>query len=461
MVRPPMTLSGIITLNIGGGLLVLVLFLGIAVAQGVSRLLDQAFQDKAEALARQLATVTLDAILIYDYGTLERYVRDLQSQPGVLYLRVARADGEVLGEAGRDLDLFQAADHIRVEWPVDLGANRLGAITVAYNTAAVRETVRQISLLGAGGLALVIVLLYFWLRRTLDRRLIQPVQSIAAHIADSGTHSVIEVNDLPEELGRVAQTFSRLCAEIDHNARQREEAERLVRNTLERFCHEQRLVSIGQMAAGLAHGLNTPLGNIIGYTQQAMQATTDRILQQRLGVIEEQARVCAGIVRNLLGAVRAPEAHPRSLSLPQKLNAVVDLIAPVLRDRGVTCIQVEGKVAGPIWADPSCVEQVLFNVLSNAADAGARCLRLRLQESQTQATLRVEDDGAGVPDTVRERMFEPFVTSKPPGEGTGLGLHICKTLLNSVGGDIELVHSQPGDTVFLITWRRVPEGQVG
>ncbi|MBK8638269.1 MAG: hypothetical protein IPN92_08230 [Chromatiaceae bacterium] len=447
--KQPTTLSAMLTLYIGGGLLALGLLLGLIALQGGGRLLEQAFQDKAEALARQLATISLDALLIYDYGTLERYLHDLQAQPGVRYLSVRRADGETLGEAGI---APQGAAGV-VVWPIQLGANHLGEVTVAYDVSPVREAVRRIALLGALSLMGAVGLLYFWLRRVLELRLVRPVQALADQVGASPDNPALPWARMPEELRRVAQALVGMCAQVEESGRQRELAERQARAATERMCRDQRLASVGQMAAGLAHGLNTPLGNIIGYAQQARRGATDPRLVERLGVIEEQGGVCASIVRNLLDSARPPEARPHPLLLSDKLDASVLLMRPVLRDQGVGLIEVSGRAASPIWADPTCVEQVLFNIMTNAADAGAHTLRLQVEEDARQVRLTLRDDGGGMSEAIRARLFQPFVTGKPPGKGTGLGLHICKTLLNSVGADIELLETGPQGTAFRVTWQ--------
>jgi len=119
----------------------------------------------------------------------------------------------------------------------------------------------------------------------------------------------------------------------------------------------------------------------------------------------------------------------------------------------VTHVTRRGEAASRIWADPSCIEQVLFNLLSNAAEADATRLALSIQQESDRIHLDVEDNGGGVPAEVQPRLFEPFVTSKGRGKGSGLGLHICKTLLRSTGGDIVLARPGPGGTRFRITWR--------
>ncbi len=451
---PAPTLSRTLSLSIGGGLLALSLLLGLGVTQGVTRLLDQAFQDKAEALARQLATISLDALLISDYGTLERYLSDLQAQPGVRYLQVRRSDGEILGEVGEATLPRERGDQVQVQWPISIGAKPLGDVTVSYDRAPVQAAIRTISLQWAGGLLVLMTALYFWLNRTLEHRLIRPIQRIARQMTGARGRPIDPAEPLPRELARIAEIFARLCTEIEEQGRRNESAERLARHATERLCREQRLASIGQMAAGLAHGLNTPLGNIIGYAQQAFADTGEEQRLQRLRVIEDQARVCAGIVRDLLDAVHPPEANPRPVDLVERVDAVIRLMEPILRDRGVVQVSRRGEAGAPAWADPSCIEQVLFNLLSNAVDAGATQLKLRIHDAGDRIHLDVEDNGTGIPAEICPRLFDAFVTSKARGKGSGLGLHICKTLLLSTGGDIVLSRPGPGGTAFRITWRK-------
>lgn len=453
MVKPARSLSAMITLHLGGGLLLLGIALGLALTWGIGVWLDRAVRAQTQTLATQLATASLDAVLIADYGTLERYLSDLASQPGIQSLRIQRADGEILGEAGVPPDAQTATGLVWAQAQVQFGANRIAEVRIGYDASAMRRTLRGIGLLWTAGLLVAASALYLGLRRTLERRLVQPVEQLAKRLCDFAETGAITRDDLPRELERVVGIFEELCRRLDESGRQRVQAERLARGATERLCREQRLASVGQMAAGLAHSLNTPLGNIIGYAQQARRATQDPALDARLDVIEEQARICAALVRHLLDSVRPPEAHPRALDLLPRVEATVALMEPVLRDRGTERIGLQGRIAAQVWADPSCVEQVLFNLLTNASEAGARHIDIRLTEDAGCACLTLADDGEGIPEAIRARLFEPFVSGKPPGKGTGLGLHLCQTLLRSVGGDLSLDHTGPTGTGFRVTWR--------
>lgn len=457
MVRRPLTLSALISLDIGGGLLILGLVLGIVLQQGIREMLDDALHDKAAALARQLATVSLDAALIYDYGTLERYVRDLVAQPGVRYLRVRREDGEVLGEAGTEPLASEDGSVVTVLEPLWLGHNRFGDITVAYDRSRVARAMVRISLAGLLGIAVLTVLLYFIQRRILERRLVRPLQAIALQASPLRHTRPPPQKTLPRELAQISQMLARMCDEVVEHSNRREQARRVAREASERLCKDQRLVVVGQLAAGLAHSLNTPLGNILGYTQQALRGDLDEATRSRLGVIEQQARVCSEIVRKLLASARPPEVASRPIDLAQQVHGIVRLMRPVLQDQGIRRMEVDGEAPCPALADPAGIDQVLYNLLSNAAEARATEIRIRAQTHDGQATLEVQDNGEGVPEDLQTRLFEPFASGKPPGKGTGLGLYLCRTLLSAMGGEIRLLESHPGATAFRITLKVPPK----
>ncbi len=438
------TLSRLVGLYAGGTLFLLTLIFAITLHQSLHRFLEETLQDKAQALADQLAVLSLDAVVMRDYGVLERNALELTRAHDVDYVRIRRSNGEILGEAGR-------GEHGRVtaSSPIELLGNPLGDVTVVVNTDAVNRVVRQIILVALGSIGLITLILFFIARRILRQRVVEPLRQLALQI--SPLHAPIRLDDrpdLPEEVAQIGETFGQLREEIDQHIARLEQANQFTRAATERLCREQRLATIGQLAAGLAHSLNTPLGNIVGYAQLSRRQLDDPEQHKRMTVIEKQATVCAGIVRNLLTVAHQPDPVGQAVDLAELSEAIAQLVRPLLRDRGVAEITIAGANPCPAWADPATFEQVLFNLFSNAAQAGAHRLRLALTAGTDEATLHFEDDGPGIPETLHESLFEPFVTTKPAGEGTGLGLYICRSLLESMRGSISLLASRPGHTQF-------------
>jgi signal transduction histidine kinase len=226
---------------------------------------------------------------------------------------------------------------------------------------------------------------------------------------------------------------------------------------MRRLCSEQRLASIGQMAAELAHEMNTPLSNILGYAQMAQARAQDADMQHRLEVIVEHARRLSRIVADMMAAVRPPLPKGGRVVMRDLLTSIARLTAPLLSNRGIALkVEADGGEA-VVWADVSMTEQILFNLISNAFHASATHILLQLVPGEDNHCLLVEDDGSGIPDPVRERLFEPFVTGRRAGEGTGLGLAISQRLAREMGGELSLLSSAPGCTRFQLCLPQKPE----
>lgn len=449
--RRPRTLSHLLTAYAGGGLFLLAAVFGIVLQLSVSRFLHDALRDKAEALARQLAAVARDATILRDYGSLERYVGDIVRERDVLWVRVRRDDGDILGEARADRP--ESPHHRqRVSAPIRLLDTTLGDVSIEYDTGRVGQLIVVLTIIGLVGLFVLTLVLFLVVRRLLDHGLIAPIRRLAQQVSPLNPTGLLASNaDDPEEIRQLAEPFSRLRAEIDEYTKRLEQANQVSRAATERLCREQRLSTVGQLAAGLAHGLNTPLGNIAGYAQMGLRNSEEPHTRERLAVIAKQAKVCSTIVRNLMIAARQPDPVGTEIDLEGLVSDTVQLIQPLLRDNGVKHIDVSAD-QGPskAWADPAAVEQILFNLLSNAAHAGCATIAIRLESDADMMTIFVTDDGHGIPPAIQDTLFEPFRTSKPPGHGTGLGLYIAATLVRSMGGAIALVGSDKGKTTFAI-----------
>ena len=448
--RHPPTLSQLVGLYAGGGLFVLALLFGLTLQQSLNRFLEGSLHDKAGALAEQLAILSLDAVLVRDYASLENSIQQLAKGHDVLFVRIRRADGNLLGEAG--LPPPEEGHRIMAVRPILLLGNPLGEVTVALDTGMLSALQRHFVVTGLFGIAVVTLLLFLITQRLLRRRLIAPLRDLAQQVSPlhKRADDVRAGADQPREIVQIATTFAHLRGEIDDHLTRLEQANRLTRAATERLCREQRLATVGQLAAGLAHGLNTPLGNIVGYAQLSRRNSDDPQLCERMAIIEKQANACSTIVRNLLTVAHRPDPVGQHLDLHELTAGTVQLIRPLLYDRGVDRIELDGKPPCPAWADPSTFEQVLFNLFSNAAQAGATRLHLSLQCNANGSKLIFEDNGPGIPAALHDELFEPFLTTKPAGEGTGLGLYLCRSLLQAMGGTITLLSSQPGATRFCI-----------
>ena len=204
----------------------------------------------------------------------------------------------------------------------------------------------------------------------------------------------------------------------------------------------EKMSAIGQLIAGVAHDLNNPLASVVGFADFLADAPdVPPRLREPVGVIRQEAERAAAIVRNLLDFARKQERRRRPVSLQRALEGCLGLLRnEFLACRVETVLEVDPDLP-PIQADPTELQQVFLNLLTNAAQAIAGTghpgrVTVRARSSGGVVLVEVEDDGPGLPPGQLEQVFEPFFTTKPAGVGTGLGLSIASGIVRELGGRI-------------------------
>jgi signal transduction histidine kinase len=423
-----------LTVILGGAWFALFLALGGVIWHTTQRLILEAQADKARALATQLATISLDAVLLRDYGTLERYLADLAG--AVAYAEIRRADGQVLGKTGNRLPGIEL---LRV--PMRTAGEEIGEVLAQYDPNPARRAAWQLAGLMALALAAFASLSFWALRRLLLGRLVAPVAALIEQADPERTVMPVPA-DAPAEVAELAAAIGKLRERIGRHIAEAEEAAHARNEALRRLCSEQRLAAVGQLAGEVAHELNTPLSNILGYAQSALPGAVEGEQREALATIEAQARRAGQIVRDMLTAARAPAPSLQVVDLEAICAAFVRLVTPLARKQGAA-ISLESTGPVRVRADASRVEQILFNLVFNAVQGGAHDIRL-IPLGNGSRGLIVADDGPGLPESVRARLFEPFVTTKPAGQGTGLGLAISQRLAREMGAELALIEFERG-----------------
>jgi two-component system, NtrC family, sensor kinase len=355
-------------------------------------------------------------------------------------------------------------------------------------------------------LLVAVVAIFAWFgARMLQRRLLAPLEvmvlSVEA-ISDGDLGMRVPAAET-EELSRLARSVNQLAEALitdrqalTENIQSLDETNRMLTEARDAMVRAEKMASVGRLGAGIAHEVGNPLGAIIGYLG-LIQRQAEGMPRELAESAEREAHRIDRIIRGLLDFARPRDAA----SQPLDANAVVRDTVDLVQTQGIfKLVELETRFADEaltVAGDPYQLQQVLVNLLVNAVDATetvraprvtvttlqrparpapphvparrrddpqgvdyshrrrlARLPRWPAGDPETETGRVVEivvaDNGTGVPAELIDQVFEPFVTTKEPGKGTGLGLALCARLVEGMGGTIHAGNAPEGGAVFCV-----------
>jgi len=290
------------------------------------------------------------------------------------------------------------------------------------------------------------VLAGFGIARTLRQRLVElrvPIQTAAgsldAVVGPVEVRSGADVEDIEESLNSLASRVSDVVQRLQSAERES------LRN--------DQLASLGQLAAGLAHELRNPLTAIRTLVEAARTGGPAAQLDGRdLEVVDEELTRLDSTLQSFLDYARPPKLQRRAIDLRDVVDRTALLVKPRAEQQSVRLHVAEPATPVRVNADPEQLRQVVLNLLLNALDAlgsgGQIEVAAEEHTAQKKVTLTIADNGPGITASIRDKLFEPFVSSK--ASGTGLGLTICRRIVENHGGTITVENRPTGGAIFTI-----------
>jgi two-component system NtrC family sensor kinase len=224
------------------------------------------------------------------------------------------------------------------------------------------------------------------------------------------------------------------------------------REVARRLFQAEKMSALGQLAGGVAHEINNPLGGILAFAQIMGQDERTPDDKESLRLISDAAMRAKRIVESLLNFSRLPKEHERgSVDLVKVVDDALLILHASLRDGKLTVLR-ELDAACTI-GNANQIQQVVVNLVVNASQAVSGKGRIVVHTGPGgpgRVVVTVTDDGPGVPPELVERIFEPFFTTKPEGQGTGLGLSVCYRIIEEHGGSIRLENPREGGARFIV-----------
>lgn len=443
---------------------------GIYLMRNTFSLGEHSLLRSADTLARTLAAQIVDATLVRDRLTLHRMIsKSAAANDDTVYICVIDANGEVLADTfdggipsdllalwrrtpGKNTNFRTREGDPCHDVPAPIKEGQLGVLHVGVSGRhAVQITwslMWPMGLMIATALAVTLSgarLVGLMVSRPL-RQLENRMQRFPEQVEDW------EVPMVPatREVLSLASGFSQMAERLEGLEREREFA-------THRMIQTERMVALGELAAGLAHEVNNPLDGMAECVRYLEANPEDAARRARyLPMLRDGLQRIASVVKNVLTfAHSGQEVALDESSASDVVDAILLMVEGRLKSTG-THLSWKRSSACICMCNRQGLSQAILNLVLNAIQAAGSGDDPRILISASRdpksVSIAVEDSGPGVPDKIREKVFEPFFSTMPAGEGTGLGLAISRQLVRAAGGDLELSESSSklGGACFVI-----------
>ena len=261
-------------------------------------------------------------------------------------------------------------------------------------------------------------------------------------------------------LGKIIQAYEKIQAE-----KEKQKAAEYKANIEQQMIATERLAALGTLAAGVAHEINNPLAIIkesAGYLSQLLEKqeladmSRKEVFEKALLKIENSVKRARTITHQLLGSVGKTESVLVEVDVGELVSETIQLVHKDAKDKNIAIIFQGADDLKAIWVDPNKVRQILINLMSNAIHATPEQGNISIQVENIDGgiSIAVKDTGVGIPKENLEKIFEPFFSTKAPGEGTGLGLFVTRQIVEKLGGSLDVVSRVGHGTQFMV---RLPD----
>lgn len=497
---------------------------------------DEALNKRASTTARLFASATKDAVLSFDLASLDTFTSELLSNPDIVYVRVLDDRQQVLasaGDASRLYSTFKADTSVTAvddgifdaEAQISEEGNTFGSIQLGIDIGTINQTMAQVQRwtisIALVEMLLVAVFSYVlgvYLTRNLYR-LKKSASDINKNVKDNDYQFEVVPIRSKDELEELSKAFSELSSTLidEHERRTQFEQEllelnnqleqRVERRTLklqeknqqleqvnhdlaetqQQLVHSEKMASVGQLAAGVAHEINNPLGfvlsnlntlddylseyqegchwvqqfiaanepakrrkianNMLNYFKQAEFDYLDEDSQDILAESIKGLGRITEIVKNLKQFSRADSNDMHACDVNECLKTALSMVSNELKYH--CTIDTEFEDLPEISGNTGKLIQVFTNLFINGGQAmqqdtrtdGESIIAVKTRVTDDQVIVQISDTGKGIPTDILDKIFNPFFTTKPVGEGTGLGLSICYDIIQEHAGEIQ-VHSE-------------------
>ena len=430
------------------------LLTGYSVYSLSSKVLEEKYRENVEASARRFADGATIALLFKDSVILRRLATSLLSDKSIDGVVVRDSENKVLvrvGETGRhkvEVPVYTAG---RGETLIFVPSNKriLAWVVVYYNKGPLRELLKGIFWRIGMISALVIIFMCFISYRMLKKSVLEPINSLVDMVraVEQGIYEIspLKIKGVPE-VELLHQTFCEMIASV-------KEHQKLLESYYHKMAKEKTLADIGKFAFTIAHEIKNPLGIIKGSIDLLKKESVSKEDRESLlRFIEEEVHRIDLLIKDFLQLAKFKEPNYDTVELEGVLRNIAERFS--IREENIS-IAVECPNDLKVRTDPEKLVRILENLIRNSIEAGATQVLVKCFREDGKWGLLVEDNGCGIREEDKEKIFEPFYTTKHAG--TGLGLTVVSHEIYRMQGEIEVYKASLGGAGFRITFPEEPK----
>ena len=419
--------------------------------------------------------------LVEEGGLIDNYVTEIfgRKELDILYIMVLDAQGKVIShndftEYGKvyddsltrqaieaDMttlqrfhDTVSGHDAIDVASPLSIGKKRWGTLKFAISLENLEKEIRAL-IIKVIALTLIALVIGFGAIIGLSKRFIGPITYLAKTMEKASGESLDVKVDIKgkDELALLGQSFNNMIMRI-------RSANEELRKAQEKLIQTEKLASIGVLSSGIAHEINNPLGGIFNCVNMLKEkGRGEESRQQYLALLHDGLQRIESTVGKLLWMSRKRVYGKEIINIKSVLDDVSSFIEYRMSDEGII-YESEVDELLSVAMERNDLHHVLINLLINSMQAmnGKGIISVEaFRDEKGNAVIKIKDTGEGIDEENITRIFDPFYTTKQPGEGTGLGLWMTYDVIKNYGGEVDVSSQRGKGTVFTIKLKAVNE----
>jgi signal transduction histidine kinase len=441
------------------GLFVLLLMQGIFFIRHERRVFTSEMREKGVLLAENLAEISRESIASFQLSRLSRQIDSMAGRGGIDYISIVDDNYLVLADTRKPREgwIFSGSvaqrtnvnlndDSMVVTAPVYIMDELRGHVEISYSLNEVNEKIRENAfvfllffVLEVAGAILFLV--------SMELQVVKPLKYLTRKVSEVTPESLFEPMHLPGR--RSSQEIEKVAAAI-------EEMKSNLKQAQDELVSKAKLATMGKISANFAHEIRNPLEAISGSAEILSYSIPPGSQESEyIEIIREEIAHLNDYLESFLEFSKKKQASPSLVSVKTLIHDTILLLRPLLQKRDIHVSESGIDTAAPVFVDPAQMKRVFVNLVLNSIEAmeysTERSLEISAQEQDEYVILRIRDSGTGIPEELKQAVFDPYVTTKQ--NGTGIGLSVSRSIVGQNGGFVDILETsseQPTGTIMSV-----------